>query len=767
METERGAAALLDTLGRLGFACAIAESDLRISSWNVAMAELTGVAAQEALASRMDELLRSLRAEPGLVAAFIEAREAASRASEGGTRGAENAFRSGRSLLRRPDGRAVRVSLSSIPIASAGSLRLLVVIEDHGREEAAERSRQRMERQLGVLASVRSGGIWEFDLATGAFHVSVAWGHRLGLGSREEAGYRFGLGEFLGRIHPDDRAGIESGLRALGEGRLTEFQAEYRIKDAQGAYILAFDRGYVFESDPGGRPVKLVGGLTDISHVRQLEDSLTEKSKLLRDVLDQAPQFVFARDGNGRFILANKSLADFYGREPEELIGADLSSVHPDRRECARLLDDDLHVIATGESLLVPETSMTSPRGKRLTVELSLYPFDVPGLPERAALGFAIDITETKRAQRALFLEKERLAVTLRSLGEGVIATDTDGRVSLMNPMAERITGWDEREALGVHIGQVFKIRYGQDSKPMADPVREIIAERRIVPGTVDSVLEKRSGELREITERGAPIIDEEGAVIGAVLIFVDVSERRAMEREIEKIQKVEQLGILAGGIAHDFNNILMAVLGNITLAKLNVAEGEETHGILSEAERAIHQAKRLTSQLSLVAKGGAEPAKERVGVKRLVGESCPIIFRGSNVECEVEIPEGLPDVLADPTQIAQVLQNLALNAREAMPQGGKVTISARDARLSRDDLLPLSPGDYVRVDVLDRGVGVSHEIAQRIFDPYYTTKSRGSGLGLTVSFSIVKKHGGCITLRSREGEGSTFSVYLPVYRGP
>jgi len=577
-----------------------------------------------------------------------------------------------------------------------------------------------------------------------------------GLGSGDGPWIGFSLEDYLSLCHPDERPAFERALAGLAGGEPACLSMERRLRRPDGSYAWVLSRAACAS---GGR---ILGSDADVQRLKELEYSLREKGRLLRDVIDQAPFFIFARDQAGRFILANRALASFYGRSPEDLIGVELASVHPRAEEARRLREEDAHVIATGESLILPETPFSAPSGERAVVELSLGPFDVPGLPGRAVLGFGQDITDTKRAQRALFEEKERLAVTLRSLGEGVIAAGTDGRVSLMNPMAERITGWDEREAMGRPIGEVFKVRYGHDARPLADPPREIIQERAIVSGAVDCFLERRTGELREITERGAPIISEEGGVLGAVLIFADVSERRAMEREIEKIQKIEQLGLLAGGIAHDFNNILMAVLGNITLAKLNLEESGETSGILAEAEKAIHQAKRLTAQLSLLAKGGAEPQRERVEVRRLMEEACPILFRGAGVPCSLEVDESAGFILADPAQIQQVLQNLILNAREATSQGGAVRVSARGVTLGREDMLPISPGSYVRIDVADSGSGIAPEIAQRIFDPYFTTKSRGSGLGLTVSFSIVKKHGGCISLRSRPGQGAVFSVYLP-----
>jgi PAS domain S-box-containing protein len=601
---------------------------------------------------------------------------------------------------------------------------------------------------------------WEMDLLGGTIETSQEWLRRFSV--REEAPGRYLLDSYYERVHPEDLALLKAAMGGIKAQGGWKDGIEYRLKDAYGDYVWVLDRVLGSRSSADGGIAAVSGRISDISLRKELEYSRREETHLLREVLDQAPQYIFARDLNGRFILVNRALADFYGKKEEELIGASLLDVHPDRAEAEGFLADDRHVIRTGESLIVPESTFTSRSGKKSIVEISLAPFNVPGLKDCSSLGFGIDITETKRAQRALYEERDRLYVTLRSLGEGVIAADTEGRVSLMNPMAENITGWDEREALGRPIGEIFKVRYGLDSHPLADPVKDILSERRIVSGAADTFIEKRSGELREITERGAPIIDEEGEVSGAVLIFLDVTERRSMEREIEKIQKVESLGLLAGGIAHDFNNILMAVLGNISLAKLNVEEDDENWKILAEAEKAILQAKRLTSQLSLMAKGGAEPRKETMSVRAMLEEACSINLRGSNVRYELDLcPEDI-DILADPSLMNQVMQNLVINAKEAMPHGGILGIAVRIVEITRTETLPLSPGSYVRIDVEDSGPGILPEIAQRIFDPYYTTKSRGSGLGLTVSFSVVKKHGGCITVKSRLGEGTVFSVYLP-----
>jgi PAS domain S-box-containing protein len=564
------------------------------------------------------------------------------------------------------------------------------------------------------------------------------------------------------RVHPEDLSRIVFTLRSDSLTTDKSFEYEYRLKDCAGAWHWILDHCWVVERETDGRARKLMGVSMDITKRKELESELERKGRMLREVLDQSPQQIYARDSSGSFFLINRACADFYGTSPENLIGASLASLHPVAAEAKRLLAEELHVIKTGESIEIPELRLTRPNGTVVSLDLTLVPFDVPGLPERVALGFGLDITEKVRAERTLAAERDRLSVTLRSLGEGVISTDTDGRILLMNRGAQAITGWEEREAIGRPVGEVYKIRYGLGTVPVAEPTREIVENRAIVSMSEDAYLECKDGSMREVIDRGEPIIDQDGQVSGAVLVFLDITERRALEREMQRAQRAESIGVLAGGIAHDFNNILMAVLGNISLAKLNVSEEDENWGILSEAEKAVLQAKRLTSQLSLLAKGGAAPARERINLEEALEEACSINLRGSSVNCKRRLAPDLWPIDADLAQIMQVFQNLVVNAKESMPDGGLLAVSAENERIGPGKKAGLPVGNYVRIDVTDQGAGVSPDIAQRIFEPYFSTKKRGSGLGLTVSFAVAKNHGGTITLQSELGKGSTFSLYLP-----
>ena len=242
--------------------------------------------------------------------------------------------------------------------------------------------------------------------------------------------------------------------------------------------------------------------------------------------------------------------------------------------------------------------------------------------------------------------------------------------------------------------------------------------------------------------------------------IFSDVTEQKKMEQELLKMQKLESIGILAGGIAHDLNNILMAVIGGISLAK-SYKDPLDKDRILTEAETASIQIKDLTTQLLTFAKGGT-PVMKTMSIVRLLRDSALFALRGSNVKCEFVIPDDLKPVNIDEGQINQVINNLIINAQQAMPNGGIIWLRCENINISSDSGLSLNPGEYVKITIQDEGIGIPEDHINKIFDPFFTTKQKGSGLGLTTSYSIIQKHNGYITVKSTQGAGTAFYIYLP-----
>ncbi len=260
-----------------------------------------------------------------------------------------------------------------------------------------------------------------------------------------------------------------------------------------------------------------------------------------------------------------------------------------------------------------------------------------------------------------------------------------------------------------------------------------------------------------EITSHSLMLSD-----IRAHLIFAnDITEQKKMEESMLKSQKLESLGVLAGGLAHDFNNLLTAIIGNIALAKLDAPPGESVSRYLEFAEAATSRAQSLTQQLLTFVRGGS-PVKKLLSAKNLIVDSAGFAIRCSKSRCEFKIAPDLRAIEADEGQLGQVINNLVMNAEQAMSEGGTVTVSAENVTLTKDNPLLLKPGDYIKISVSDQGIGIPEENIKKIFDPYFTTKDNGIGLGLATCYSIINNHNGHITVESTPGAGTTFFLYLP-----
>jgi PAS domain S-box-containing protein len=260
-----------------------------------------------------------------------------------------------------------------------------------------------------------------------------------------------------------------------------------------------------------------------------------------------------------------------------------------------------------------------------------------------------------------------------------------------------------------------------------------------------------------EITSHSLVLSD-----IRAHLILAnDITEQKMMKENMLRSQKLESLGVLAGGLAHDFNNLLTAILGNISLAKLNATPDESVSRYLEFAEQATLRAQNLTQQLLTFARGGS-PVKKPLSAKKLIVDSADFAIRGSRSRCEFNIVPNLRSIEADEGQLGQVVNNLVMNADQAMTGGGTVRVSGENVTLTADNPLLLKPGDYIKISVTDHGMGIPKDNLKKIFDPYFTTKDKGIGLGLATCYSIMKQHDGHITVESTPGAGATFSLYLP-----
>jgi len=363
----------------------------------------------------------------------------------------------------------------------------------------------------------------------------------------------------------------------------------------------------------------------------------------------------------------------------------------------------------------------------------------------------------------ALAIERKRAEAQIRKLSRVVeqspniiVITDIKGGIEYVNPKFTQVTGYSLEETLGQSPRILKTCETPQETYRQ---LWKTITSGQEWRGEFCNM--KKNGELFWESAFILPIKNDEGDIIHFVAIKEDITERRKMEKELIKVQKLESVGIFAGGIAHDFNNSLQAILGYITLAELHTSSNNGIQEYLKEARKAVLQSSGLTQQLLTFSKGGT-PIKNTLSISELIRDSVRLALSGSSLKCEFYLSDGLWLVDADRGQLNQVISNLIINAVQAMPEGGKIKVLAENINVTEGDSLPLQEGRYVKITVEDRGTGISQKHLQKIFDPYFTTKQKGNGLGLATTYSIIKKHDGHITVESEIEIGTTFHIYLP-----
>lgn len=538
-----------------------------------------------------------------------------------------------------------------------------------------------------------------------------------------------------------------------------ELRQEYRIV-VKGNAVCWIDVRINSRYDEKGRITHYQGTVLDISDRKWTEDALRESEQKFRDLTETISDWIWEVNAEGVYTYVSPKVKDILGYEVAEVLDKTPFDFMP-QDDAVRIGSFFKEKVSKKESFYAVENKNYHKDGRIVVLETNGIPiFDEAGRL-KGYRGIDRDITGRKQAEEALAAEKERLTVTLRSIGDGVITTDIQGKVILVNRVAEALTGWSQEEAAGQDLAEVFCIKDKRSRQPYPDIVQEVLSKRQVIKFSQHVVLTAKYKREYVIDDSAAPIFDREIRIVGVVIVFRDISERRTMQDEILKAQKLESLGVLAGGIAHDFNNILAGILTNISLAKMNIEPSTELHEIMREVETASLRAKDLTQQLLTFSKGGS-PVRKAAAIEEIVKDSVNFILRGSNIKCEFSITAGTYMAYVDTGQISQVIQNIIINARDAMPEGGIIEVKLENVRVSADSYLPLNRGKYVKIVIKDHGYGIPNEHLAKVFDPYFTTKAKGSGLGLTTAYAIIKRHDGYITLESKIGEGTVFYIYLP-----
>ncbi len=510
----------------------------------------------------------------------------------------------------------------------------------------------------------------------------------------------------------------------------------------------------------------IVGFIHDITDIQLQAEKIRESEERLRLAVQNVPVMVDAYDEEMNIIVWNGECERVTGYSAKEIIGnrKALEMLYPDpdyREEVLKYWSRGEH-----EDYRNWEQKIRCKDGSLRVISWSNVSGEHP-IPGWYSWGVGIDITDRKLTEEALLESEERFRSIVESSVDGISLMDESGTIIEWNSGQEKITGITRDDAIGTPVWEIQYQLLPEERRheTQIEDLKKTILDNLQNP---ESQYLNQFAELEIVTAKGnsritqtMPFAIKSDLGYKICTISRDVTENRMLEKEHLKAQKLESIGILAGGIAHDFNNILTAIIGNISLAKMDVAPEHELFGRLEEAEKASERAQDLTRQLLTFSKGGA-PIKKSASIAQIIEESSGFSLRGSNVKAKFKLSKDLRAVVVDPGQISQVINNLIINAVQAMPEGGNIEISAENAVIDECHGKELKPGEYIRIVVSDNGPGIKPEHLRKIFDPYFTTKQKGSGLGLATTYSIVKNHDGYIGVESKPGDGTTFTIYLP-----
>ncbi|MGO9121020.1 MAG: PAS domain S-box protein [Desulfomonilaceae bacterium] len=641
----------------------------------------------------------------------------------------------------------------------------IVSIRDITERKKAEEELRKSREVLELALKGADLGLWDMDVLKCSGTVNERAAQMVGYTLDE---IEPTLGFFLDLVHPDDKSRVMELLASTLKGQIDFFEVEFRVLAKSGEWRWIYDRGKIVERDGSGSAVRMAGTFMDNTERKRSEEDLREANEVFYTFADQLPAKVFIKDHNSHLEYINKFLREV--NDSEDWIGHDASEYFPP--DAANMvLADDKKVFLEGQ--LVREEWIPDKKGVKRLWETRKFPIYREGKPPLLG-GVSIDITDRKRVEEALRESSERLELALGGADLGL----WDWNLKTGRAI------WDERamEMLGYMRGEVeFNLSFWKSSVhpedwPKVSDTLNQHMEGRLPIYETEYRIRCKSGGWKWILARGKVVgYDTDGKPLRMVGTSLDITQRKSAEEDRERLkaqllqaQKMEAIGTLAGGVAHDFNNLLTAVMG---FSELLLAEKDPKHPEYADLQK-IFQAARNGADLVqrlLMFSRKAEPKpvpmnlnKQIVQVEKMLRRIIPRM-----IDIKLELSADLPDIDADMSQIEQVLMNLAVNARDAMPDKGTLTVKTQAATVDDEYCrlhLVAKPGDYVLLEISDTGHGMDKETIEHIFEPFFTTKEmgRGTGLGLAMVHGTVTQHNGHVTVQSEIGKGTTFRVYLP-----
>lgn len=618
----------------------------------------------------------------------------------------------------------------------------------------AEAARLDSEKKFQGIFDAASDGILVADIVDKNF-VDANWSICEMLGYTREELFKLDVGD----IHPQEDLPrvIEVFEKQVKREMVLGTELPVKRKD-----------GTVFYADISSRPVKLggrqllIGIFRDATLRIQAEQLLKEEKNKAQKYLDVASVMLVALNTQGEITLINQQGCNVLKVDEEYALGKNWFDYFLPKENAQDVKKVFEQIIAGGlQPVEHYENQVVTQNGELRTIAFhNTILTDEKGFVV-GTLSSGEDITDRKQAEK----ERQKSDALYHDLVETsqdlIWQCDAQRRYTYLNPAWEDVFGYKLTEMLGKKFSDFQTRVYAErDMKEFAR-----LMKGNSVKG-LETVHVGKDGREIHLVFNAKFLVDETGKPAGTRGTAYNITERKQAEKDLLKLQKLESVGLLAGGIAHDFNNILSAILGNVNLALVDSQLTPETRKLLYEAEKASFRAKDLTQQLLTFSKGGA-PVKEAASLKEVVRDSAEFVLRGEKSVSKFEIPDNLWLADVDKGQISQVVQNIILNANQAMPYGGTIEISFENYT-QRESAAPLSlkKGNYIKLKIKDTGVGIPEKLLDKIFDPYFSTKQQGSGLGLAICQSIISKHNGYIFVESAPGEGTTFTIFLPASDG-
>ncbi len=656
-------------------------------------------------------------------------------------------------IHKRKDGATFPVEINvSYVVLNTTDYMVAVVRDITERKQAAEALRTH-EKQLAESQRIAHVGSWEHNLTTGQVFWSDELFRLIGLDPKADPA---DVEIFFEMLHPDDKPLLKKAIDETVRFH-TPFNIEYRVILKNGSTRILQAQAELIHDNTGTEAI-LSGTVQDVTERKRAEEKLQKEKDFSTSIINGTPAIIcgIAPDGTTTFI--NPAGQTITGYNTEELIGKSWwTTFYPgdEYRQVEQLFRD----FKKG-NIRDYEMKLTTRDGNKRTISWnSLNMFDRDGNVVQI-IGFGNDITEYKQAEEKLRESEILLRESQIIAGLGSYIIDIPTGLCKTSDVVDKLFGIDETYSRSFDTW--LALVHPDDRKMMRDYYRnEVLGQG----GTFDKeyrIIRYNDKAERWVHGLGKLEFDVKGRPLKMRGTVQDVTDRKKMEEQLHQSQKLEAIGALAGGIAHDFNNLLQGVFGYISMAKIAQDDKERSLAMLEQAEKALHMSVNLTTQLLTFSRGG-KPVKKKIPLQSVIENSVRFALSGSMADYRIKIDTDLWHAEADEGQIGQVIQNIVLNADQAMPLGGTIMIVAKNVRVPKEGMARLpKEGKYVEITVQDNGIGISDEYLSKIFDPYFTTKAKGSGLGLATCYSIIKNHGGVIHVSSKVGKGTTFYVYLP-----